>query len=528
MAYLETKDYRRFQFLDQDGLLTDEFEGYDSIKPAYHGDLLGLDRSIQESALKPPFVGVLHIQSKTIYGMSSRGVPIYFFEPLDPKFPPMIVGCSTAKSYSKNILVLATFEKWNKADKYPRGILQTILGECGDLETEKKALLHRYSPFPYPKAKTISLDPGYLTSLQDQKTLKGYTFNIDPVGCVDVDDIFTLERIYDGWRLTISITDVACGLPTDHPLYSSASRLGQTIYPDEGEPKHMLPPSIGIEMLSLLPGKLRNVISLTIDWTATASLSQPIWSLRTAAVDKAYTYEEANLDSQPELQVLRQLTEAIAGRPLVDSHEWVETAMLFYNKEAGKLLQSAGIGILRAHSAPDAEKLEKMIAIHSDLKLYAFSSASYVDPTQPAQHWGIGADAYAHASSPLRRFADLYNQQCIRGIILGTPTNTYRPSPKLLRDLNRLQKDAKAYERDIFFVNILCKELKKLDGIVVATNSEKRTIQVYVPEWKRIIKVRQGPEESISVESGQGVQVSYYVKADCARWKDKIIFRLEV
>ena len=534
MLRLETKDYQNFKLIDTSGNVVKEVTGYDRIKPAYPGDMLNEDLSIAVSQPKPVIVGLLHIKSHVKYGMTSRKVPIYFFEPLNPSYPCMIVGCSKEKDYTKNILVLVNFDSWDPKSKYPRGNMMNIIGPCGDLASEKKALLHRYSPWPHKKLDTI--DEGYQQVLSTSRPIPGFTFNIDPPGCEDVDDVFTMEAIEDGWRLTISITDVAVAAPENSWISNEAKLVGQTLYPDNAPPKHMIPPAIGIKQLSLLPNKIRNVISLSLDWTSSV-LSKPSWSLRTCSVDKAYIYDDADKETRAEMLALKRITEVIAGRTLDDSHQIVETCMLLYNKEAGRLLKNGGCGILRAHNAPDELKLESLKVIHSDLERYAFSSAKYVDVNSPANHWGLGTDCYAHASSPLRRYADLYNQQCIRQILLGQGQQTL--PTHLIMDLNKLQKDAKAYDRDVFFINTLSiATSRSVKSLITEVDIAKQIIRVYVPKWQRIVRIKasllaesdkiiyttKDQTSSFEVCLGMSIMVSYYVNYDKRCWKDKIIF----
>lgn len=532
---LETKDYLNFKVIDDNGTITKELVGVELIKPALPGDSVSESGNFLSHTTHPPLVGILQVMSKVKYGMTARGFPIYLFEPMNRSYPPMIVGCSQ-KNPTKNLLVVVNFESWDAGAKFPRGNLVKIIGPCGDALAENQSILLNYSPWSYPKG--VDINPEYQNELRKRRLLKGFTFNIDPAGCEDVDDIFTLEGRGTSWKLTISITDVAAAIPEDSPLDIHAMRTGQTLYPENSPPKHMLPHAIGIEKLSLLPKKERNVIALSVQWS-NGSIGVPTWSLEKASVDKAYTYAEANNEDSDEMKSLKAIAEGIAGKPLEKSTEWVEALMIFYNKEAGRLLQSKGSGILRAHTPPDMERLTALKAIHKDLELYAYSSAKYVDGTQPAQHWGLSLDGYAHASSPLRRYADLYNQRCIHTILKGGELQV-APS-RLLSTLNKLQKHAKAFDRDCFFLNALHENRwRPVKATVVELNLEKQSIQLYVSTWGRMIRVKatltmeegvpiftsKDGKQKFGVSVGSEVLLAYHIQFEQARWKDNILFSI--
>jgi exoribonuclease R len=93
--------------------------------------------------------GILKLNSKTKYGLTSRNVPLYLFRPLDTLLQPCIVGCSS-KNVSTNLLGLVNVEKWEDK-KLSRGSLVKIIGECGNQEAEEEALLLKHSTTKWKK-----------------------------------------------------------------------------------------------------------------------------------------------------------------------------------------------------------------------------------------------------------------------------------------------------------------------------------------------------------------------------------------
>jgi ribonuclease R len=95
--------------------------------------------------------------------------------------------------------------------------------------------------------------------------------------------------------------------------------------------------------------------------------------------------------------------------------------MILYNTEAGKQLKTMKQGIVRRHSAPDRERLQAYRDHVPELEMLAFSSAEYcLAEEEDTRHYGLDSDHYAHASSPIRRYADLIvHRALIRALDLG-------------------------------------------------------------------------------------------------------------
>jgi exoribonuclease R len=534
---LQTKDYVKFKIINDIGECVKEVEGVEHINRCLPGDEIDIDGNLVKRANHPILVGIIHFASKIKYGITSKGVPIYLFEPINKAYPIMIAG-STERGATTNMLGFARIESWDKDSKYPRASLIRILGQCGEERFEKEALLYRYSPWTYPKE--YSLSTKYKEELERRELIDGFTFNIDPVGCEDVDDVVTLKKIsHTEWILTISITDVASGIDDGSMLDMFSQKVGQSLYPSGQAPKHMLPSAIGIKELSLLPGVERNCISLSIHWSLKDGITGTKWLLGKVKVDKAYTYNQARSDSGIYITALWNVINSMAGKAVMTSEEWVETLMVYYNKEAGKLLKSHNTGILRIHSEPDQERLKQWTIINPALEKLAYSSAEYVPANVIGRHWGLDLTEYAHASSPLRRYADLHNQRCLLAILRGTPIPPLIPS--LCKELNILQKDAKAFERDMFFIEALAKsKIKMVEATLLEIQIEKQSLHFWVPIWNRVIRIkstlaiesdlvkviRKDTGESFEITVAGNYRLDYYIQYQNARWKDKILFNI--
>jgi exoribonuclease R len=426
--------------------------------------------------------GILQLNSKTKYGMSSRNVPSYLFRPLDTTLSLCVVGCST-KDVSTNALALITVEHW-ETDKLTRGTLIRILGKCGEREAEEEAILYQYAS---PKRKKFAITE---PSFDFHRLLTGYTFNVDPVGCIDIDDVITVGD--DGF-IYIVIADVACWMKDNPELFAKAADIGQTFYKNGSITLPLLPIQ---EECSLLPGRKRRGIALKYSENGISFERVMIVN------NESFTYENIYLSKYGSL--LKEFASKLAGRDITDSHEWIAQIMIFYNCEVAKELVRKGKGLLRSQNPPDIDKLNQYAALGVDMKFLANKSAFYSSASEPSKHWGIDKE-YCHATSPIRRFADIVNQLALMD-----------ESPLVnISALNILSTNAKKYERDIFFLNSILRPKRSVKGVVL---SERR---IWVPEWRRIITC----ENEFSI--GTRGALTYSVNMDQPTWKKRMIFRFE-
>lgn len=144
---------------------------------------------------------------------------------------------------------------------------------------------------------------------------------------------------------------------------------------------------------------------------------------------------------------------ALGLRPALTSHGLIEEFMVQANAAAAELLEAKGAGALfRIHDKPDPEKMGLMSetaqrlgvsapgaridtaarltalltrveagpirSILSELILRAQAQARYTADCTP--HFGLALDAYAHFTSPIRRYADLVvHRALVRALDLG-------------------------------------------------------------------------------------------------------------
>jgi exoribonuclease R len=470
--------------------------------------------------------GTLELTSKVRYGLTSRGVPLFRFVPYDKRFGPMAVGCSQRNLFYNIHAIVEPSTAPQRQGELPKANIVQNLGEPTD-ESELKLLLTTYA---YDSQKDLSAKtqkPTPLTEEQeDRHTLDGTTFHIDPPGCKDVDDSFTVYQISETkWTIAINIADVSSRVLEGSALDLEARRRATSFYTPGGDAiQPMFAREFSEDTFSLLPGKAKPTLSLCFDVEEGAWLPANLrWMSTLTQTTLSYTYDEADkaLETSPELKTLQKVTRA------PDSHVIVERLMIFYNEEAGKMLSSAGTGILRRQKGGAASRVQ----IPGVPEFLFYESAEYCLPTADSvAHEALGLGAYAYASSPIRRYADIVNQRAIKAALLGKePSQEAQAEAQALVDeMNRRQKQAKAFQRDLFFMTTLSKDasaeaVAAVQGTVISVNSEKRKARVWVPAWKTAIQVK---NISADIKPSAPVSIQWYENRQEARWKDKIVFKL--
>jgi exoribonuclease R len=553
---LTTKDYSVFHIIDTNI----QFTGAKLANKCLPGDQVEWD--IQKNQCKlvsrgnhSLIVGTLELTNKSKYGLTNRQLPMYLFTPYDQSYPHFIVG-SSEKDVSRNIIALISFGEWTPSSTFPRGNLQTVLGHSGDFEAESQAIMWQACPWKYSSKETYTpmlndnivrtrisaYTKGCSQNHSKNDWSETYTFNIDPPGCRDVDDVFTFEQVPDGWNVTITISDVAAYVERGSNVDKMAEKISQTLYNnDGGVVRPMLPPQYSEEACSLLPGKESYGLSMSFIWNCKEQIITDIkWFSSVLKVDRSYTYEEFQMSKSSYTKPLEQIASYLADRHSADSHEWVEQMMLFYNREAGKLLKRAGQGVLGRHSKPNLERLEAFQKSGIlELEKFAYSSAEYCLSTEAETvHYGLGTDAYAHASSPIRRYADLVNQRILKEIIKQEKQNDEKSIN--VYQMNRRGKAVKRFSRDMDFLKAISTSDTRFNAIIVEKKilDDKIKIKLYVRKWGRMVstwfKSVSAENVVLSRDESREIDVTLYreVEIDCVfmpnarNWKERVVIQI--
>ncbi len=562
---LHTTNYQAFEILSHGHIAHETvlhtFSGAERAGRALPGDFVEWDASAEKCALvnrtiHPPLTGLLDISSKTLYGMTSRHVPIFLFYPYDKRYPPMRVGCS-AIDRSTNLLVTVRFEDWPQGETWPRANLETVIGPVGDYLSEGTALVASASPFWRKKVNYTDPRPDLTAHKElpaDDGPAPWFIFHIDPAGCRDVDDIIGIQRRHDGRiNLLIGISDVAAYIASGSELDRIAYHNSSTVYSLNGTAlRPMLPSALSEGVLSLLPGSAdpKAVVGLTCIYDGN-KFTDIAFGNYLVHVNRTYSYESIMAAAAAEKagglppatqpvtdsEICDTLADAacsiarrVAGTDTVidvaantrDSHPWLEQLMIFYNLEAAAMLAAGGRGIFRESSGSAPEKLDALRLLPEDLHWIAARPATYTSETG-SLHLQFG-NLYCHATSPIRRYVDLCNQRALKEI-LATPADVeLAPTPapaKLITHLNLRQRQIRAYQRHLTFLTaILQSNEKTVDATVVEIGETKA--RLYIHQWKTVVNTI----EYAGLAIGTKLRLQFYYNPNRPNWKERIVFEI--
>jgi hypothetical protein len=505
-----------------------------------HGDIVSPTTGalIQRAASK--IVGIIDILNRTRYGTTPRGVPMYLMHPLDPAHPPFVVALKTKPA--TNVLAVVKYEHWD--DTWPRAGLEKIIGPVGDLTSELQAMLHTFPPAAVGVDDAVT--GGDCSGTSDDAW--DVVLHIDPPGCKDVDDVLFWKAAGTGRvRFGIGIADVAAWIPEMSPVDVAARARGSTLYRDGEAIEPMLPAAISESRASLRSdGVARPAVCLTFElardaegvWRCDGGAR---WERHALRVSESYTYDSIHCAAAAARAAdVRAFIGAVCGGIELgsDSHEWIEAAMVAYNRRAGEDLQGAGVGILRSHcgAAGTSDQYQSLATATgcSEIAWLGAAAGQYVTPANNSGHAGLGVACYAHASSPLRRYVDLINQRWIRAIHFGFPPPSASGAEAVI-SLNARSKRIRQLERDMYFLTqvlgrggdpkptaatafLLAHKAAPTEGV--------DRWRAYVPEWKRVVTCVLAATDAGAAAAGSRVDIRMYFDARQADARRRFVYRL--
>lgn len=487
------------------------------------GDSVAEDGSVLHRTVTK-IVGIIDVLNRTRFGTTSRGVPFYIMYPIDVSYPPFLVAMKSKPE--TNIFAVVKYEHWLPGSPWPRASFIKSLGPVGDMNTEHTAILQTLPPL----RPVTAPEPPFVTDAADTWDV---VLHIDPPGCQDVDDIVCWKYI-DATHVVfgIGIADASYWVPEGGPHDCIAKERGATLYKDGVAIEPMLPVEISAGCASLrCDGNVRPAICLTFDLMLVSGVwrlcgdCHGTWKQSNIVVTESYTYETI-YEHTERAEHIRMFLSAVCGTTLgVDSHEWIEHAMILYNRRVAEELHRAGVGILRSHSGMSNEQFAELAVETGCTEIAWLGSAAgqYVAPSENTGHAGLRLALYTHASSPLRRYVDLVNQRWLKALQFGAATPTATPIPA---ELNAAAKRIRHLERDLHFIGMVCgSELPSADGFLITkrTRPGTETWTAYVPAWKRSIPCTLSG--GLTGRAGLRVHIRMFLDTRQADWNRRYIYQ---
>ena len=262
-------------------------------------------------------------------------------------------------------------------------------------------------------------------------------FSIDDEDTRDYDDAISFVPCAEGWILGIHVSAVALRISIDSSLYDEMMKRVSSLY-SANVVVPLLPPVYSEQELSLISDSERAVFSLYLTLDKELAVMGSELRLDSIQISRNYSYREVDkaIQSNPFNQLLNISNKLKEARQ--SSHSRDKQRFYYYFKEVRGVLQ-----LRRVDNESPARLIveELMIAFNSSFAEYAVAhgcpmiyrninryesenddnpaSQAYLS-TAAAFHPGIGASAYLHASSPIRRVTDLINQYQMLALLENT------------------------------------------------------------------------------------------------------------
>lgn len=313
------------------------------------------------------------------------------------------------------------------------------------------------------------------------------TFTIDDATTKDMDDALSIERLENGYRIYVHVSDVASFVPMGSALDEEAMHRGTSIYlPDQRI--HMIPDGLSEEKLSLVAGIIRPAMTCIFDMSSSFDLGFSEVCLSLIKVQNRYTYDEVDemiKAKDPTFGLLDQIASHLkATRNSRGASQVIKRDVFLYVEEDGTVTlrefneESPARSLIGEMAILANEFIGKFCYEHSLPIPYRGQEASDPDdgtlakiPEGPARdfaskqklkrsetsfspvrHAGLGLDVYTQATSPIRRYLDLCVQRQVSFFLQnGKPALSHS-------DLENINN---AVQENLALANVVTRESKK-------------------------------------------------------------------
>lgn len=433
--------------------------------------------------------GVLLLKDSKIYETVGKK-NYYRCLPFDKNLPSFILPYQIKYNFSKvfeNKYVVFRYQNQNDATIW-KGVLDETIGNVSDYNAYIKWILVANSLF-FPKLKLQNDISFSLFQNKFPHRESKYVFSIDPEGCTDFDDAFSLQDNI----LSIYISNVPFFLEKLN-LYEKLASQINTIYLPQNEnqvrTKHLLPTELAENYCSLrADGLPKTTIVLDLN------LETGIYSLQNCRVtiQENFVYGSPNLEKNSHYQHIFNACQKLDSDEKVhDCHSMVAFLMILFNSHCGNILKT---GIFRE----TVERNEFHALSHSNDNFLYYGN--YTNEKKSI-HRDLRIHSYAHCSSPIRRTVDIVN--LIR----------LQQQEDLFSFSNKALQFASFWQENTNYINETCKKIKRVenqanvlhllkdeksllvDGTVLGYERENEMVvqyHVFFPEYKFSANVRAEP-----------------------------------
>jgi len=539
--------------------------------------------------------GTLVLEGNRSYGRqivnNKTGRLYYRCIPKSIHYPIFLLPYKPVMEFSKmnvNMFVVFEYKEWKERTAPCGGLIETI-GAVNHLPSYYRYLLvsnrlefhpNHWIPLPVKMSAIHSTigTPGICP-----KKGEPLVFSIDPKESRDLDDAFSFHRGAGVAVVNIYIADVVYWIDALNAWdVLRMENLGCTTIYLPGQNHPLLPRWLSDKKGSLLEGEMRPVLQLELTFCLGSGgkwvLESHCFSRNVVKIHKNYRYDTMELEACSEYREFLKFTRGCGyfedggmGKEIRDSHDLVEIWMIEYNiLAANRLREFSGRGIFRktvdlggGEGEWGGKGLEKDFPGCSQfLKHYKKMRGEYIlfigggsmgrkegdsgemERYSHATIRGEGRNVfYAHASSPLRRIVDIYNQlgliQSLRGSY-GEIDALQEKQEGFKRWMEMSVEEINVQNRKIRRIQTECEMLADFfsedkvgvselyDGVVVDLDANKG-YWVFLEQWKRLVYVeKQNRDTDDSIGRGQIGKYQIFLFEEEEKAHKKIICRCVV
>ena len=570
-------------FYKIESLLDSQLDPYDSVEIASDSteseaptDLLlkkynflkfgGCKIAIKKPSSSKKIFGIIDYTNKTQYGKKDNKF-ITRFRPLSFSTSSILL-IKTSVRLHHNVYAFA--EQESGAD------MLKCVSVCGNVGVEQLDIMSPfYATDTVPKRWKSPVQTIPNSGAIDM-TAKA-VFSIDGDSTLDVDDAVHYEYT-DGFHwIGVHIADVSSTLDsmdesTRRTFLEQMVANTSSIYPDGVNKIDMISRDVGETQCSLVEGVTRNVVSIVFQFDESYGImgSKLIHAriinrrkMTYKGVDRIFTNKK--LEDLPEnrdiymvrLIMDKQTTHATSGQEYGDipeeciSRAMVAKLMILYNTHIAKYLYAANpLSILRVHyrSEEDADTSSlhpDVLPIIQRMKSYKgyYRVAGDCSP-EDAVHSSLGLTYYTHATSPIRRFVDLWNQICLKNVLSASCDFNIRDHIHSINWKNVMIK--RAYEQMNLVSIFQSKRKQQLDpsykGVIIDIDND--SVKIYIKKLNRsfmfrvynkgtdycatdkYIKFMRHDYHTLQLKLYQKIVCRIFIKTDQYAWSNKVAIEL--
>ena len=259
-----------------DGERDDLFIPARHIRPAMHGDLVvaRLEHSIRSGRPEGRVIRVEQRAHRLLVGRYRVEHGVGFVLPVDPRIQDaLLVPPGGEIEVRQDQMVLAEIESYPGRTRGAVGRIREVLGNATDPDVEIRIAAIQFNlPYEFPDAVLAEADMVASqvreSDLAGREDLRALTFvTIDGESAKDLEDAVAIQRVAEGYRLTVAIADVAHYGASGSVTDKEALARGTSVY-FPGSCLPMLPEALSNGICSLKPRVDRLVMAVELGFNA--------------------------------------------------------------------------------------------------------------------------------------------------------------------------------------------------------------------------------------------------------------------